>query len=224
MAQRVWTTEDFQRWLSASGLSSPQAAAVLDVSERTVKRVRTGEVGVKDAMTARAQGFLGRSRTTTGRDAELLDSYAAKAEWSALSAAFPNAHLTCLSSAIGRGWTSANSHGFCQLTQPERMPQPTSWGDFTLIWFPGHDLPWGVECRLGADETPYRVASAERTLLELADNEGAFGEDDVGEAYQGAFALSESAPDVALLRRKARERGERTADLVGFYARNYGKV
>ncbi|GEC31678.1 hypothetical protein N181_01900 [Sinorhizobium fredii USDA 205] len=166
-----------------AGLSSPQAAAVLDVSERTVKRVRAGEVGVKDAMTARAQEFLGRSRTTTGRDAELLDSYAAQVEWSALCAAFPNAHLTCLSSAIGRGWSSVHSRDCRQLTQSERMRQPTSWGGFALNWFPGHDLPWGVECRLGADETPYRVASAERTLLELADKEGAFGEDDVGEAY-----------------------------------------
>lgn len=222
MAKRIWSTEDFQKWLSASGLSAPQLAAVLDVSERTAKRLRSGEVGVKDAMTARAQSWLGNSRTTTGRDAELLDSYAAQADWADLCAAFPNAHVTAMQSAIARGWTSANSHGFRQLSQPSRMPQPTKWGDYDLEWIRGVDLPWGVEVREDTDGRPYRVASAERTLLELAVNESLFGEDDVGECYRGAFHLSESAPSRALLLTKAKERG--ADDLVGHYLRNHAKV
>jgi hypothetical protein len=222
MARRVWTTDDFQKWLSASGLSSPQLAVVLDVSERTAKRLRSGEVGVKDRMTARAQEWLGQSRTTVGRDAELLDSYAAQADWADLCAAFPVAHVTGMQSAIGRGWTSANSHGFRQLSQPERMPQPKAWGDYDLEWLPGVDLPWGVEVREDTDGRTYRVASAERTLLELAANEAMFGLDDVGEAYHGAFSLSESAPSRATLLTKAKERG--LDDLVGHYLRNYAKV
>lgn|GEM_PF-4067571 len=222
MARRIWATEDFQRWLSASGLSSPQLAAVLDVSERTAKRLRSGEVGVKDAMTAHAQEWLGRSRTTVSRDAELLDSYAAQADWADLCAAFPNAHVTAMQSAIARGWTSANSHGYRQLSQPERMPQPTKWQDYDLEWLRGVDLPWGVEVREDTDGRPYRVASAERTLLELAANESLFGEDDVGEAYRGAFSLSETAPSRSTLLTKAKERG--LDDLVGHYLRNCAKV
>lgn len=222
MARRVWTTDDFQRWLCASGLSSPQLAAVLDVSERTAKRLRTGEVGVKDRLTARAQSWLGQSRTTVGRDANLLDSYAAQADWADLCQAFPNAHVTAMQSAIARGWTSANSHVFRQLAQPERMPQPAEWGDYDIEWIRGVDLPWGVEVREDTDGRPYRVASAERTLLELAANESLFGEDDVGECYRGAFSLSESAPSRATLLTKAKERG--LDDLVGHYLRNHAKV
>jgi len=224
MARRVWTTEQFQAWLSASGLSAPQLAVVLDVSERTAKRLRVGEVGVKDAMAACAQEWLGRSRTTTGRDAELLDSYAEQADWSDLCQAFPNAHITGMQSAIARGWTSANSHGFRQLSQPERMPQPPKWADYDLEWFPGVDLPWGVEVREDTDGRPYRVASAERTLLDLAVHEAHVGEDDVGECYRGAFHLSDRAPDRAVLLRKAKERGAHVEDIVQMFLRNYAKV
>ncbi|MGE7368316.1 hypothetical protein ACQKKX_04495 [Neorhizobium sp. NPDC001467] len=221
MARRVWTTDDFQKWLSASGLSAPQLAAVLDVSERTAKRLRVGEVGIKNKMTARAQEWLQQSRTTTGRDAELLDSYAEQAGWADLCQAFPVAHVTAMQSAIARGWTSANSHGFRQLSQPERMPQPAKWGDYDLEWLAGVDLPWGVEVREDADGRPYRVASAERTLLELAVNESLFGIDDVEEAYRGAFADADKRPDVLLLRKKARERGEKAADQVYYYVRHF---
>lgn len=220
MAKRVWSTDDFLRWLSASGLSAPQLAAVLDVSERTAKRLKAGEVGVKDRMTARAQEWLGNSRTTFGRDAELLDSYAAQADWADLCAAHPNAHVTGMQSAIARGWTSDNSHGFRQLAQPERMPQPAKWGDYDLEWISGVDLPWGVEVREDTDGRPYRVASAERTLLELAVHESMFGIDDVEECFKGAFDLSANRPDMLLLRRKARERGEKATDQVYYYARN----
>lgn len=224
MARRVWTTDDFVRWLSASGLSAPQLATVLDVSERTAKRLRAGEVGVKDAMTARAQEWLGQSRTTVGRDAELLDSYAAQADWADLCQALPNAHVTGMQSAIARGWTSANSHGFRQLSQPERMPQPAKWQDYDLEWLPGVDLPWGVEVREDTDGRPYRVASAERTLLEMAVHEGYIGEDDVGEAYNGAFHLAEHTPDRGLLIRKAMQRGAQVEDVVQMYIRNYAKI
>lgn len=197
---------------------------MLDVSERTAKRLRAGEVGVKDHMTARAQEWLGQSRTTIGRDAELLDSYAAQADWSDLCAAFGNAHVTGMQSAIARGWTSANAHRFRQLSQPERMPQPARWGDYDLEWIPGVDLPWGVEVREDVDGRPYRVASAERTLLELAVHEAWVGEDDVSDCYRGAFSLSESAPSRAILLGKAKERGADVEDVLEMFLRNYTKV
>jgi hypothetical protein len=172
-------------------------------------------------MTVRAQEWLQQSRTTTGRDAELLDSYAAQADWADLCAAFPLSHLTGMQSAIARGWTSANSHGFRQLSQPERMRMPAKWGDYDLEWLPGVDLPWGVEVRQDTDGRPYRVASAERTLLELALNEALFGVDDVAECYRGAFHLSETRPDASLLMTKARERGQKAAEQVTYYVRSY---
>jgi hypothetical protein len=221
MARRQWTNEDFKRWASVSGLSAPQLAVILDVSERTAKRLRVGEVGVKDRIAERAQDWLQQSRTTTGRDAELLDSYAAQAHWADICSAFPVAHLTGMQSAIARGWTRANSHVVRQLSQPERMLQPAQWGDFDLEWLPGVDLHWGVEVREDTHGRPYRVASAERTLLELAVNEVIVGIDDVEEAYKGAINFSEASPNVTLLRTKARERGQKALDQVYHYVRHY---
>ncbi|MDX0532966.1 hypothetical protein GOL26_28775 [Sinorhizobium medicae] len=224
MARR-WQTKDFNEWMAWSGLSSPQAAVVLGVSERTVKRMRSGEVGIKDNIFMAAMGYATASAaTTSSKDALLLGSYADQADWAALCSAFPLAHVTGMSSAIGRGWTSANSHNFRQLSQPERMPQPAKFEAFDLEWFPAWGLPWGVEQRLDEKGRPFRVASPERTLLELAVHEGHLGEDDVGEAYRGAFAFSDRAPDRSLLLTKAKERGVVVEDVVGMFLRNYAKV
>ncbi|MQV66168.1 hypothetical protein CN065_14185 [Sinorhizobium meliloti] len=90
-----------------------------------------------------------------------------------------------------------------------------------MEWLSGVDLPCGVEVREDMDGRPYRVASAERTLLELAVNESLFGIDDVEDAFKGAFDLSVKRPDMILLRTKARERGENVADQVYYYARSF---
>ncbi len=224
MARR-WQTKDFNEWMAWSGVSSPQAAVVLDVSERTVKRMRSGEVGVKDDIFMKAMKFATASSATTGdKDALLVGSYADQADWAALCSTFPLAHVTGMSSAIARGWTSANSNNFRQLSQPERMPQPDKFENYDLEWFPAWDLPWGVEMRLDSEGRPFRVASPERTLLELAVHEAHVGEDDVGECYRGAFHLSDRAPDRGLLLRKAKERGAHVEDVVGMFLRNYAKV
>ena len=207
--------------MKATGLSAPMAAHVLRVTERTVKRMSSDDVGVKDIIAARAQEFLGTSRTTSGQDAELIDSYADQADFAPLCEAFPNAHVTGLSSAIARGWTSANSNLHRQLAQPVRMYQPAEWEAFALEWWPAADLPWGVECREDAEGKPYRIASAERTLLELADHEAVLGEADVLEAYAGAFALSERRPDVLAVRQQAAKRGPETAERVLHYIKRY---
>lgn len=224
MARR-WQTKDFNEWMAWSGLSSPQAAVVLDVSERTIKRMRSGDVGVKDDIFMRAMEYATvSSATTSSHDAMLVGSYADQADWSALCQEFPLAHITGMSSAIARGWTSANSHGFRQLSQPERMPQPTKFEGFDLEWFPAWSLPWGVEMRLDDEARPFRVASPERTLLVLAEHEKSIGEDDVGEAYKGAFAFSDRAPDRSLLLTKAKEHSAALEDVVGMFLRNYAKV
>jgi len=197
------------------------AADILQVGERTVKRMLADDVGIKDTIAARAEEFLGKSRTTSGRDAELLDSYADQADFAAICAAFPYAHITGLSSAIARGWTSANSNFHRQLAQPIRMYQPAAWEGFELEWWPAGDLPWEVECRVDTGGRPYRVASAERTLLELADHEGVLGEADVEEAYAGAFSFSERRPDVLIVRQQAKVRGPETVDRVYHYLKPY---
>lgn len=205
--------------MASCGLSAPMAANILGVGERTVKRMLADDVGIKDIIAARAEEFIGNSRTTSGRDAELLDSYADQADFAAICAAFPHAHLTGLSSAIARGWTSANSNMHRQLSQPIRMYQPAEWEGFELEWWPAADLPWGVECRLDAEGRPYRVASAERTLLELADHEGVLGEAEVVEAYAGAFSFSERRPDVLMVRQQATKRGPETVERVLHYVK-----
>lgn len=221
MPRRLWDNDRFRSWMTACGLSAPMAADILGVGERTVKRMVADDVGIKDIIAAKAEKFLGQSRSTSGRDAELLDSYADQADFAAICAAFPHAHLTGLSSAIARGWTSANSNLHRQLSQPVRMYQPAAWEGFELEWWPAADLPWGVECRLDAEGKPYRVASAERTLLELADHEGPLGEADVEEAYTGAFSMSERRPDVLLVRQRAKLRGGPTPERVYHYIKRY---
>lgn len=207
--------------MKACGLSAPMAADILQVTERTVKRMLADDVGIKDVIAARAQEFLGKSRTTSGRDAELIDSYAEQAGFAAICEAFPLAHISALSSAIARGWTTANSNGIRQLTRPVRMPSPGEWNGFRLEWFPADDLPWGVECRVETAGRPYRIASAERTLLELADGEFYLGEQDVMECYEGAFALSERRPDVLMIRQQARTRGPEAAERIYHYIKKW---
>lgn len=221
MPRRVWDNDRFRAWMRATGLSASMAADVLQVGERTVKRMVADNVGIKDVIAARAEEFLGKSRTTSGRDADLLDSYADQADFAQLCGAFPHAHVTGLSSAIARGWTSANSNFVRQLSQPVRMYQPGEWEGFQLEWWPAGDLPWEVECRLDTTGRPYRVASAERTLLELADHEGVLGEADVEEAYAGAFARSERRPDVLMVRQRAKLRGGPTPERVYHYIKQY---
>lgn len=207
--------------MKATGLSAPMTADILGVGERTVKRMVADDVGIKDVIAGRAEEFLGQSRTTSGRDAEMLDSYADQADFAQLCSAFPHAHVTGLSSAIARGWTSANSNFHRVLSQPVRMYQPAAWEGFELEWWPAGDLPWGVECRLDSEGRPYRVASAERTLLELADHEGVLGEADVEEAYAGAFSLSERRPDAVAVRMQAKLRGGPTPERVYHYIKQY---
>lgn len=221
MPRRIWTNDDFRAWMKACGLSAPMAADILQVTERTVKRMLSDEVGIKDVIAGHAQEFHGRSRTTSGADAELIDSYADQADFAAICEAFTHAHVTGLSSAIARGWTSANSNLQRQLTQPVRMYQPADWEVFQLEWWPASDLPWGVECREDTEGRLYRIASAERTLLELADHEAVLGEADVLDAYAGAFALSERRPDVLLVRQQAKLRGEAAAERVLHYIKRY---
>ncbi|KQQ72446.1 hypothetical protein ASF70_13020 [Rhizobium sp. Leaf321] len=194
----------------------PQAAAVLDVSERTLKRIRTDEeVSIKDSITAAAQSYLQASRTTVGTDAEQVDSWASQAGLADLCVALPYAHVTAITSAIARGWTSANSAKLRQVAQPIRMPQPETVSEFRLEWYATSDLPWGVECRVDSDGRPYRIASIERTLLELAAYEGFLGADDVVECFKGAQA-AEQRPDMQMVRRKARERGPEIIEKVEY--------
>lgn len=218
MVKRVWSNADFTRWLSAAGLSAPQAAAVLGISERSVKRIRTEDVGVKDGIAERAQAWIQSTRVTTGTDALNLDSVAATMGFADVCAALPLAHITCLTSAIARGWTAANSNGIRQVAQPDRMRQPENFEDYRIEWYSTVDLPWGVECRIDADGRPYRIASPERTLIEISvHSEYAANPDEVSEVYQCAVDLSETPPDIDFVRRKLRERDPKAAQEISYH-------
>lgn len=211
MQKKLWTEVEFGDWMSRCGLSVKQASEILGVSELTVIRNRHGRTAVKDAVARKAMAYAEASRTTVGSDAELLDSMAAQSEVSALLAEFEHAVITGMTSAILRGWTSANLWFFRQLRQPERRPAPKEWNDLRLEWHPTDplDLVTEVECRVDQDGRPYRIASIERTLVDLAvfRAAGEIVEDDFNEAWAGAFAHGGQVPDVARMRELAVRHG-----------------
>jgi hypothetical protein len=211
----MWNSADFRSWTAATGLPADQAAVILGISERTIKRLRNDEdISIKDSIALAAQSYIEASRTTKGSDAEQVDSWASQAGLADLCAALPYAHVTGHTAAIARGWTSANSAKLRQVAQPNRMPKPTTFNEFRLEWYETTDLPWGVECRVDADGRPYRIASIERTLLELGEHVGFAAQmDDCMEAYRGAFA-AETPPDMAVLAVKARKRGEQAFEQI----------
>jgi hypothetical protein len=209
--KKLWTEVEFGDWMSRCGLSAKQASEILGVSELTVIRNRHGQTAVKDTVALRAIAYAEASRTTVGGDAELLDSMAAQAEISVLLAEFEHAVVTGMTSAILRGWTSANLWFFRQLRQPERRPAPKEWNGLKLEWHPTDplDLVTEVECRIDQEGRPYRIASIERTLVDLAVfmAAGDVVEDDFAEAWAGAFAAGGQVPDAGRIRELAARHG-----------------
>ncbi len=209
--KKLWTEVEFGDWMSRCGLSAKQAAEILGVSELTVIRNRHGQTAVKDAVALKAIAYAEASRTTVGSDAELLDSMAAQSEVAVLLAEFEHAVITGMTSAILRGWTSANLWFSRQLRQPERRPAPKKWNGLKLEWLPTDtlDLVAEVECRIDQDGRPYRIASIERTLVDLAlcQATGDIVEDDFSEAWAGAFAHGGQVPDATRIRELAVRHG-----------------
>lgn len=200
MPRRLWTEIEFSDWMACCGLSSKQAAHVLGVSDITVIRIRNGHSYVKDALALKAKAHRARSFSTDGSDGELLDSTAATSEIAGLTSHFGNAVVTGITSAILRGWTSANLAQFRQLRQPERMPAPSEWNGLSLEWLPTPpiDLVHEVEYRIDQNLGSYRIASIERTLVDLVvlRERGSLNKDDVMEAWTGAFRLADQEPEI----------------------------
>jgi hypothetical protein len=209
--KKIWTEVNFRDWMSRCGLSKKQAAAVLGVTEIMIRRNRNGQTAVKDDVALKAMAYVDGSITTKGPDGELLDSTATLSEIAALCAEFEYSVVTGLTSAILRGWTSANIGQFRQLRQPVRRPTATVWNDLRLEWMPTEtlDLIEDVECRLDQDGRPYRIASIERTLVDIAVlfAQGDVTSDDFQEAWMGAFNLSEQAPNLERIRTLADRNG-----------------
>jgi hypothetical protein len=209
--KKLWTEVEFGDWMSRCGLSAKQASEILGVSELTVIRNRHGQTAVKDAVARKAMAYADGSRTTIGADADLLDSMAAQADIAVLLAKFEHAVITGRTSAILRGWTSENLWFHRQLRQPERRPAPKEWNGLSLEWHPTEpiDLITGVECRVDQEGRPYRIASIERTLVDLAvfQAAGDIVEDEFKEAWAGAFASGGQRPDVERIRELAARSG-----------------
>jgi hypothetical protein len=204
MRKKMWTEEEFGDWMSRCGLSTKQASAILGVSESTVIRNRNGQTAVKDDVARRAMAYLEDSLTTVGSDADLLDAMAEQADIADLAAEFEHAVVTGMTSAVLRGWTSANIGFYRQLRQPERRPVPGEWNGLRLEWLPTDpiDLIADVECRTDQNGRHYRIASIERTLVDLAVlvAAGEIAMDDLKEAWTGAFEAGEQKPDAARIR------------------------
>jgi hypothetical protein len=202
--KKLWTEVEFKNWMSHCGLSVKQASAILGVSDMTVIRNRHGQTAVKDEVARKAIAYAEASKTTIGSDAELLDSMAAQAEISVLLGEFENAIVTGMTSAILRGWTSANLWFHRQLRQPQRRPAPKVWNGLKLEWYPTAplDLIADIECRFDQEGRPYRIASIERTLVDLAVflAAGDIVDDDFRECWAGAFARGGQLPDIVRIR------------------------
>lgn len=211
MRKKLWTDLEFKDWMSVCGLSAKQASAVLGVSDMTVIRYRHGQTAVKDEITQKAVAYVESSRSTVGSDAQLLDAMAEQAEIASLLAEFEHAVVTGRTSAILRGWTSENLWSHRTLRQPLRRPAPRVWSGLTLEWYPTDplDLITDVECRIDQEGRPYRIASIERTLVDLAVfmAAGDLVEDDFREAWAGAFAHGGQVPDTDRIRELASRSG-----------------
>jgi hypothetical protein len=140
---------------------------------------------------------------------QLIDSYAAQIDLADLCEEFPLAVVTGFTSATMRGWTSANMGSFRQLRQPNRSPRPEKWDGLILDWYPTDplELTSDVECRLDENGRPYRIASIERTLVDLVVAESGLTVDDIEESFAGAFASGGQTPDIGLVRTLAMKAG-----------------
>lgn len=207
----MWSDIEFKDWMSRCGLSAKQAAKILGVSDMTVIRNRNAQTAVKDEVARKAIAYADGSRTTTGGDAELLDSMAAQADIAVLLSEFGHASIMGRTSAILRGWTSDNIWFHRQLRQPERRPAPKEWNGLTLEWYPTDplELMSDIECRVDQEGRPYRIASIERTLVDLAVmlSAGEIVQDEFIECWSGAFASGGQAPDIERLRNLAEQAG-----------------
>ncbi|NTF17910.1 hypothetical protein G6L37_05805 [Agrobacterium rubi] len=200
MQKKLWSEVDFSDWMSECGLSSKQAAVILGVSEITVIRNRNGQTAVKDVIARKAMAYRTASVTTLGADGDLLDAMAAQADVADLVAEFEHASITGRTSAILRGWTSENIWFHRQLRQPERRPVPKEWNGLSLEWYPANplDLVSDIECRNDREGRAYRIASIERTLVDLAVMlaSGDIVDDEFNECWSGAFASGGQVPDI----------------------------
>jgi hypothetical protein len=221
MQERLFQKADFDGFLRRTGLSYKNAAVVLGVSEITVQRGRTGKFGVKNDVAEKAVAWEASTRTTVGKDGDALDNVADQMELASLCAALPHAFVTGLTAAIARGWTSAVSNGFRHVCQPVRMKMPDQVDGFDLEWTTTDDLLWGIECRQDSEGNPYRIASIERILVDMIDNEGLYGEAAIDEVFLGAFKLAEQTPDVRLIWKKIGERGPQAYEAMREYIKKY---
>lgn len=213
MPRRIWDETDFAAWRKATGLSAERAAVVLGVTDRTVQRMTSGAAQVKDEVARKAMAFVETSRTTTDYFGEKLDAVAAQMDMAGLCDQFPFAHVTGMTSAIARGWTSAPMTKVVYLAQPERLPAPTIFEKTKIVWYPGHDLEICIECRVDGRGRSYRIASAERTLLDLIDNESDVGSvDEMLAILKQARHRSHVRIGTHLLRHLAYRRGQMSVD------------
>lgn len=201
----TWDSQAFTDWCARCGLSISTASRALGVSRATVQRLRQGQVKISARTSIAAEAWESRSAVTTGDAGAQLDAFATEAAFADLCAELPGAHLTGLTSAIARGWTTANLAGYRHVGQASRTVQASRAAGADLIVVTSDDLPNGVEIRRDGEGRTYRVASPGRTLIDLVALEQATGPDIVAEAY--IAAMEEGLVDGAELISAARERG-----------------
>lgn len=182
---------NFTEWMTLCGLSASTAGDVLGLSRATIKRLRAGGL-IKPVILKAMQAYEEQSRTTTGRPGRTLDEEAAQSEFHLVTSEIEQCYVTGLTSAIARGWTTAGHNGFTWIGMAPYRHNPKEVAGQEIIKINSYGLPWGIEVRTDADGNAYRIASPERTLLDLTLGADEAGDFNVDEAWRGAASEAEA--------------------------------
>lgn len=179
------SVEEFTAWMTRCGLSSSTAGAVLGLSRATIKRLRA-DGNVKTVVAKAMEAYEARSQTTIGRPGRTLDEDAAQWEFHLVTSGIDQCYVTGMTSAIARGWSTGSYNSRRWIGMAPYRYNPTEVAGQEIVKVNTYGLPWGIEVRTDADGNTYRIASPERTLLDLTIAEAEAGEYEVDEAWQGA--------------------------------------
>lgn len=197
---------DFLAWQTRNGLTKEQAAAIVELSPKSVQRIRTGTQGV-----GRWQQHLAEAFEASRRVSDDLDIMAAAMDLAVACEAAPLGVVTGVTSAALRGWSTAATHDRI-LAMPPHPAVLTQPGDVLAVACTL--LPERVELRTDVDGRTYRLADPVRTLVDAAAGDVAQVRWHVQEAFNCAIADGVDLDDV---REFADRRADGTREKVDAY-------
>jgi hypothetical protein len=199
-------TLDFLAWQTRNGLTKEQAALVIELSPKSVQRIRTGTQGV-----GRWQQHLAETFEANRRVSDDLDVMAAAMDLAVACEAAPFGIVTGITSAALRGWSTATAHDriLAMPPHPAALTQPENVIAVACTLLPEH-----VELRTDVDGRTYRLADPVRTLVDAAAADVVQVRWHVQEAFSCAIA---DGVDLGEVRAFADRRADGTRERVDAY-------